>query len=576
VLTIPSPKVAHVPHIYAILRPDSGWGTLISFFGLRPKSLNPLVNLQAKPSIDMKARSYSPHTIKVLFGASGNQCACPGCTNPIIAPGTPLSDAAVVGQICHIYAASDDGPRGKPGLTAAERNGPENLILMCGHHHPLVDKQWETYPADLLRAWKKAHEAKFQQGTAEALKLQESLQQFGFLRTYTDQQIAAEVETIRQGRFINGYPARQKAVELAERIERTELAGGSNEIRAKGLAWCARLLCQPETLDRARELLEKSKELAETCDARLAEAFIVAAEDKDGALALLAPVNTPPARSAALRIVTNSEQAAGAITWVERAGLTLDSFDAEGKFFHITNELTAERWQEAADHASQVTVADMAETPVLRHAVGMAYLMQAVPIELRSTVLSQIPFEVASFPLAADPAALAFRRRAIKAFEAVSAFALTVGVAAASNAASDLALWLKLRDPQAHDEGVEELRDNMRDRRTLRRLSFALQFGLKLDLATIEKEIDRRVALSGRGTVEEAFARFALASCKAIPRGRPSTSPGIAASCMSISTKAPSRRSRSKCWRGPVRSTQRGKGWPKPLPADWAEMSNSI
>src|SRR5271166_6251546 len=106
----------------------------------------------------MKARTYSPHTIKVLFGASGNQCAFPGCTNPVIAPETPVSDAAVVAQICHIYAASDNGPRGKPGLTTAERNSQGNLILMCGHHHPLVDKQWETYPADLLKAWKKTHE----------------------------------------------------------------------------------------------------------------------------------------------------------------------------------------------------------------------------------------------------------------------------------------------------------------------------------------------------------------------------------------------------------------------------------
>jgi hypothetical protein len=167
-----------------------------------------------------------------------------------------------------------------------------------------------------------------------ALGLQESMQQMGFLRTYSDQQIAVEIEAIRQGRFINGYPACQKAAELAERIERTELAGGSSEIRAKGLAWCARLLCQPETLDRARELLEKSKALAETSEAALVEAFIFATQDKDGALALLAPLNTPAARSAALRIVTMSEQAEGAIAWVERAGLTLDSFDAEGKFFH--------------------------------------------------------------------------------------------------------------------------------------------------------------------------------------------------------------------------------------------------
>ena len=194
------------------------------------------------------------------------------------------------------------------------------------------------------------------------------MQQMGFFRTYSDQQIGAEIEAIRQGRFINGYPAVQKAAELAERIERTELAGGSSKLRAKGLAWCARLLCQPETLDRARELVEKSKAFAETGEARLAEAFIVAAQDKDAALALLAPINMPAARSAALRIVTNSEQAAGAIAWVERAGLTLDSLDSEGKFFHIANELAAGKWQDAADHASQVTDADITETPVLHNA----------------------------------------------------------------------------------------------------------------------------------------------------------------------------------------------------------------
>jgi hypothetical protein len=468
----------------------------------------------------MKARSYSQNTIKILFGASGNQCAYPGCTNHIIAPATPYSDAAVVAQICHIYAASDNGPRGKPGLTASERNAPDNLLLLCGHHHPQVDKQWQTYPAEMLKTWKKMHESKFQQGTAEALKLQESMQQLAFLQTFSDQQIAAEIEAIRQRRFINGYPIRQKAVELAERIQRTELAGGSSELRAKGLAWCARLLCQPDTLSRARELVEKSRALGETGEAMLAEAFIAAAHVKNDGLALLAPINTPSARSAALRIATHAEQPEGAIAWVERASLTLDSFDAEGKFFHISNELAAERWQEAADHALQITDADLTETPVLHHVIGVACLMQAVPVELRATVLSQIPFEAASFPLAADPAALDFRRRAVRAFQAMSAFALEVDLAPASHPASDLALWLKLRDPRDHDAAMEELRESMREpEQSLRRLPLALQFGLKLDLAIIEKEIDRRVALSGRGTADEAIARFALAFTQRDPKG---------------------------------------------------------
>ncbi|MEF2253388.1 hypothetical protein V4D00_23730, partial [Ralstonia solanacearum] len=65
----------------------------------------------------MAQRSYTTKTIKVLFGSSGNQCAHPECTNPVVVPGTELSDEAVSAQICHIYAASDNGPRGKPDLT---------------------------------------------------------------------------------------------------------------------------------------------------------------------------------------------------------------------------------------------------------------------------------------------------------------------------------------------------------------------------------------------------------------------------------------------------------------------------
>lgn len=444
----------------------------------------------------------------------------PECTSPVIVPETADSDAAVVAQICHIYASSDRGPRGKPGLTAAERDSPENLILMCGYHHPLVDKQWEAYPADLLKAWKRAHEAEFQQGTAEALKRQDSLQQMAFLQAYSDKQIAAEIKTIRTGRFINGYPVRQNAAELAERIERNELAGSSSELRAKGLAWCARLLCQPETLQRARTLLEKSKSLAETAEAALAEAFVLATSDTNAALASLAPIRTPAARSAALRIVTNKEQPAGAIAWVARTGLTLDDFDSEGKFFLITNELAAERWQEALDHVSQIADADLIETPVLQHVVGMACLVQVVPAELCSIVMSQLPLDLATFPLAADPVALEFRRRAIRAFEALSSFAVQLGMTAAANPASDLALWLKLRDARDHDRAMEELRGSMREpEHSLRRLPLALQFGLKLDLSSIEREIDRRVALSGGGTVDEAVARLALAFAQGDPKG---------------------------------------------------------
>jgi hypothetical protein len=68
------------------------------------------------------------------------------------------------GSICgdaHIYALSDDGPRGKQGLTEQQRNHQSNLLLLCPTHHTVVDSQHESYPASTLLSWKLSHERKF-------------------------------------------------------------------------------------------------------------------------------------------------------------------------------------------------------------------------------------------------------------------------------------------------------------------------------------------------------------------------------------------------------------------------------
>jgi hypothetical protein len=466
------------------------------------------------------ARQYSQKTIKLLFGSSGNQCAEPSCTNPIIVSSTEDSEAVVVGQICHIYAAADNGPRGKPGLTDEDRNALDNLILLCGHHHPLVDKQWETFTAETLKGWKKAHEAKYQKETAEAAKLQASIQQMAFFQTYSDQQINEEVDKIRKGRFLNGFSAKEATLVLATRVDAAELAGGSNEIRAKAIAWCARILSQGDTAPRAQALLERSKALSATDEARLAEAFIISATDKDRALAMLAAMNTPASRSAALRVVTNHEKAKGAVAWVERVDLKINDFDAEGKLIHLMNELEVGDWQHAFATASEISDDDFESTPVLYHAVALAVLFQAVPEELRASLLIQAPFEADRFPLASDAAALAARRRAMVLFSKISDFARSIGAVASSNTSADYALWLKLRDPRDRPDGIDELRSSMRDSgQSLRRLNLALQFGIKLDLTSIEREIDRRIALSGKGTADEAFARFSLAFAQSDARG---------------------------------------------------------
>ncbi len=110
-------------------------------------------------------RSYTTRTLKILFARSGNKCAEPDCKQLLVVPGTSLSCEAVVGEIAHIYAFSETGPRGSHDMSKAARNEASNLILLCPTHHRLVDAQHESYPATLLLQWKKQAERELRAGT---------------------------------------------------------------------------------------------------------------------------------------------------------------------------------------------------------------------------------------------------------------------------------------------------------------------------------------------------------------------------------------------------------------------------
>lgn len=464
----------------------------------------------------MANRSYSEKTIKILFGNCGRQCAHPDCTNPIIESATDYSDDAVVGQICHIYAASDNGPRGKTGLTDDEKNSPENLILLCGHHHPVVDKQHETYPAPLLQKWKREHEAKYQPATAEAIRLQEKTQQLAYTAGLTDQEIEAEVRRIRVARNMVGYPTIDRAKALAAAVERKEFAGGSSEVRANALAFCARMLSRGENLAQAKELLTKSKELGDAPEAVFANAFIVAAEVGSGAaLALLAPMNTPEARSVMLRIVSNEKGPQGSLDWAKAAGLTFSSFDSEGKLILLMNEEMTGQWDDAYAHAQALQPADFEATPVLNYAAANALVAHVIPEPMRAAAIFQMAVGAQQIPMADDDQSLKDRKRAGDLYDKQIELALANELPDTAKYASELVLGLRLRDPDLRDDALNDLRERLRDEdQALRYAPLAIQFGIKLDLEALERRVNERVALTGKGAIDEAVARLTLALTK--------------------------------------------------------------
>lgn len=92
-------------------------------------------------------------TIKRLFAMSGNVCAYPGCVLPIVE-----SAGTITGEICHIRARNPKGPRYHPSQSEEERRGFDNLILLCRHHHKIIDSEPEIYTVGALQEMKSIHE----------------------------------------------------------------------------------------------------------------------------------------------------------------------------------------------------------------------------------------------------------------------------------------------------------------------------------------------------------------------------------------------------------------------------------
>lgn len=88
-------------------------------------------------------------TIKRLFSDAGRVCAFPGCAAPIVG-----ETGAIIGQICHMAARHAGGPRYDPGQSEDERQGYNNLLLLCPTHHRTIDAQPEAFTVDLLQEMK--------------------------------------------------------------------------------------------------------------------------------------------------------------------------------------------------------------------------------------------------------------------------------------------------------------------------------------------------------------------------------------------------------------------------------------
>lgn len=105
------------------------------------------------------ARRYSSHTLKVLWGRAAGRCAVPDCRVDLIVDATDYDPIVVIGDIGHIEASSDHGPRANRELSIQARDSYDNLILLCKNCHCRFDAQKKTNTVAAIKALRAAHEA---------------------------------------------------------------------------------------------------------------------------------------------------------------------------------------------------------------------------------------------------------------------------------------------------------------------------------------------------------------------------------------------------------------------------------
>jgi hypothetical protein len=84
----------------------------------------------------------------------------PNCRIELFATEPSYDPICNFGDMAHMAASSDGGPRPDSALSPKDRDKYENLILLCkNHHYGTVDGLEEAYPIERLRQIKKDHEA---------------------------------------------------------------------------------------------------------------------------------------------------------------------------------------------------------------------------------------------------------------------------------------------------------------------------------------------------------------------------------------------------------------------------------
>lgn len=329
-----------------------------------------------------------------------------------------------------------------------------------------------------------------------------------------DKNITNEVIRLRKSRLYPEFDGIGNALLLTEKLNEGDYRGGTASVRSWALVWCARTLAGRGELEKARKYLEQAARLGS--DTRIANALICSEMgDKVSARKLLAGDDSSDSISATFNIIAKHDGQLSALNWLKDVGFGVNDLNSEGKFTLLRIQLELRQLEVALATANALSEKDLVEVPAIHHPIALSHLLGTVPVESRHTVLNQVPFGAARFPLASDSASIEARKVARQHFICGARAAEELGCRDRASTLRKYALWLELLDPEGSDRAKKFLEGKLRNPNPAPYLiALGLQFEIGLDLVAAEKEINRYVQFHGVGTPDVAEARLALALCQ--------------------------------------------------------------
>jgi len=330
-----------------------------------------------------------------------------------------------------------------------------------------------------------------------------------------DKEIYKRSNELKVLRFFGTFPIEDKSIQLANSILDGELSGGSSEAKALGLALSARFLSVGDNITLAKRYLKQSKKLFSIPEANIAEAFIKATEfDTADGISILVKQRTSANYSAIFMLKRNRESSKSATDWFKNTGLTILNFDVDGQISYIQALLEMGDWEHALDVVNAINNEPPTESPALVQLSAFTFLTNAIKvIELRKSVMQQLPFAADTFPLADDIESIKLRTQAVTLFKRCSTLLSDLGLSEAVDICRKYALWLELRNPCTHEISNKKLHNIISNYsiESIEYLPLADAFKIDIDYQKIENELNRQTALCNDTNPTLGIARFVLA-----------------------------------------------------------------